>query len=85
MDNYGPMTVFHHRIKTFGAWTVKQPFSGIFIWRSPQGEHYLVDHTGTRKVTKGAGEETRAGRAGDIGIEVYGGQHRIGWEYNHAC
>ncbi|MGH3335598.1 MAG: hypothetical protein ACRDOZ_07235 [Nocardioides sp.] len=26
LGNYGPMTTHHHRIKTFGGWTVTQPF-----------------------------------------------------------
>jgi hypothetical protein len=49
VGNYGPMTRFHHRIKTHGDWQVKQPFPGIYIWRDPHGATYLVDHTGTRR------------------------------------
>jgi hypothetical protein len=33
---------------------VKQPFPGIFIWRSPHGRYYLVDNTGTRTLNKPA-------------------------------
>ena len=54
LGNYGPMTTFHHRIKTFGKWTVKQPFPGLYLWRDPHGALYLVDHTGTRRVTNAA-------------------------------
>lgn len=54
VGNYGPMTSFHHRIKTFGKWTVRQPFPGIFIWQDPHGAVYLVDHTGTRRVSDAA-------------------------------
>jgi Domain of unknown function (DUF222) len=50
LGNYGPMTTFHHRIKTFGKWTLKQPFPGIYLWRDPHGALYLVDHTGTRRL-----------------------------------
>jgi hypothetical protein len=50
VGNYGPMTVTHHRIKTHGRWEVQQPFAGIYVWRDPHGAHYLVDHTGTRRV-----------------------------------
>jgi hypothetical protein len=28
----------------------KQPFPGIYVWRDPFGAHYLVDHTGTRRL-----------------------------------
>jgi len=48
LGNYGPMSTPHHRLKTFGRWTVKQPFPGIYLWRDPYGVVYLVDHTGTR-------------------------------------
>ncbi|WP_292679346.1 hypothetical protein [Nocardioides sp.] len=50
LGNYGPMTTAHHRIKTHGGWEVKQPFAGIYVWRDPHGAHYLVDHTGTRRL-----------------------------------
>jgi hypothetical protein len=48
IGNYGPLSTLHHRIKTHGRWAVKQPFPGIYLWRDPHGQHYLVDHTGTR-------------------------------------
>ncbi len=47
IDNLGPLTRTHHRIKTHGRWQVAQPFTGIFVWRSPHGRYHLVDHTGT--------------------------------------
>jgi len=52
LGNYGPMTTAHHRIKTFGRWEVKQPFPGIYVWRDPHGALYLVDHTGTRALSR---------------------------------
>jgi hypothetical protein len=51
LGNLAPLGRFHHRIKTHGRWTVRQPFDGIVLWRDPQGQVYLVDHTGTHKVT----------------------------------
>jgi hypothetical protein len=54
IGNYGPMTTGHHRIKTFGKWTVKQPFPGIYLFRDPHGAYYLVDHTGTRRAAQAA-------------------------------
>jgi hypothetical protein len=50
IGNLGRMTRRHHRIKTHGRWQVKQPYPGIFIWRSPHGRYWLVDHTGTRRL-----------------------------------
>ncbi len=49
VDNLGPMTRSHHRIKTHGHWQVAQPFNGVSVWRTPHGRHYLVDHTGTEQ------------------------------------
>ncbi len=46
----GPLTRRHHRIKTHSRWQVKQPFPGIYLWRSPHGRYWLVDHTGTRRL-----------------------------------
>ncbi len=43
----GPITRFHHRVKTHGDWQVAQPFTGVFVWRTPNGRYLLVDHTGT--------------------------------------
>ncbi len=47
----GPLTRHHHRIKTHSRWQVKQPFPGIYLWRSPHGRHWLVDHTGTHRLS----------------------------------
>lgn len=50
IGNYGPLTAFHHRVKTHGDWQVAQPFPGIYLWRDPYGAVYLVDPTGTRRI-----------------------------------
>jgi hypothetical protein len=54
VGNYGPMSILHHRLKTFGRWTVKQPFPGIYVWRDPYGALFLVDNTGTRALGRPA-------------------------------
>ena len=41
----GPMTPFHHRIRTHAGWDLEQPFPGIYFWRDPFGAINLVDHT----------------------------------------
>lgn len=56
IGNLGPLTRTHHRIKTHhvengSRWEVRHPFPGIVVWRDPYGAHYLVDQTGTRRVT----------------------------------
>ena len=54
IGNLGPMTRRHHRIKTHGRWQLKQPYPGIYLWRSPHNRYYLVDHTGTRALAQPA-------------------------------
>ena len=49
LGKLGLMTRFHHRIKTHGDWQVVQPFTGVFVWRTPTGRYLLVDHTGTHQ------------------------------------
>jgi hypothetical protein len=63
IGNYGPMTTWHHRLKTHGGWQVRQPFPGIFLWRDPFGQAYLVDHTGTRRLRRTDSSGPSAGEA----------------------
>jgi hypothetical protein len=67
LENLAPLGRFGHRVKTHGNWTLRQPFSGIMLWRDPHGQIYLVDHTGTHKVTP-TGQ--RAGPALECDIEI---------------
>ncbi|UPK76195.1 HNH endonuclease [Nocardioidaceae bacterium SCSIO 66511] len=41
---------FHHRAKTFTAWTVSSPAPGIWLWLSPAGRSYLVTAGTTTKL-----------------------------------
>lgn len=56
VGNLAPMTRTHHRVKTHAGWEARQPFPGIVVWRDPYGAHYLVDPTGTRRVTATTGD-----------------------------
>ncbi len=38
---------FPHRVKTHSRWKVTQLRPGAWLWRSPHGYRFLVDHTGT--------------------------------------
>ncbi len=73
LHNLGPLTQFHHRIKTFGGWQVKQPFWGIFLWRDPHGRLYLVDHTGTRRLGKSESATTPSEppAPADLTVDIY--------------
>jgi hypothetical protein len=44
--------VRHHRMKTFGGWTVHQVRPGAWLFRSPHGYYYLVDQLGTTSLGK---------------------------------
>ena len=57
VGNLGPLTRTHHRIKTHAGWEARHPFPGIVIWRDPYGAFYLVDPTGTRRVTPLTGDD----------------------------
>ncbi|MGI8577535.1 MAG: hypothetical protein ACR2KG_06360 [Nocardioidaceae bacterium] len=52
LDNLGRMGRHNHRIKTHGRWKVSQPRSGVWIWRSPHGRYFLIDHAGTTPLGK---------------------------------
>ena len=43
----GPLSRREHRAKTHGGWHTRQPRPGVFIWTSPLGYRYQVDHQGT--------------------------------------
>jgi hypothetical protein len=47
IGNLGPHTRYHHRIKTFSGWQVRQPEPGIWLWRSPHRRIYLINAKGT--------------------------------------
>ncbi|HEX6249059.1 MAG TPA: hypothetical protein VFZ64_14400, partial [Nocardioidaceae bacterium] len=51
LHNLGGMTTFHHRVKTHGHWQVRQPFPGVYLWRSPHGSVFYVDNSGTRQLS----------------------------------
>jgi hypothetical protein len=54
LGNLGPLSRLHHRTKTHGHWTVRQPFEGVYVWRDPHGRVYVVDAGGTHAVPVGA-------------------------------
>ncbi len=54
LDNLAPLVTFHHRLKTHSRWHVKHVFNGVFVWRSPHGRLFLVDHTGTHRINDAA-------------------------------
>ena len=46
-DNLGPLDRTHHRDKTHGLGNLRQPGSGIYLYRSPEGWVYVTTNAGT--------------------------------------
>ena len=46
--NSQPLGRRHHRWKTHAGYTSRQCGDGRYVWRTPHGHYFLVDHTGTR-------------------------------------
>ncbi len=66
--NSGPLGRRHHRWKTHAGYTSKQCGHGRYVWTTPHGLAFLVDHRGTRPVPPPQGQHMLD--AGD-GIELY--------------
>jgi hypothetical protein len=49
----GPLGRTEHRIKTHSRWRVRQPEPGVWIWRSPHRNCYLVTSAGTQYLGDG--------------------------------
>ena len=48
--NSGPLRRRHHRWKTHGGYRSRQAGPGRYLWQTPHGDCYLVDHTGSRRL-----------------------------------
>ena len=55
-ENLGPLGRHHHRAKTFGSFRCHQPLPGVYLWQTPSGHWFQVDHTGSMAL----GRETPA-------------------------
>ena len=66
--NSGPLRRRHHRTKTFGGYTYRVAGPGRFLWRTPHGLAYLVDDTGTHRLS-----DHQAAVMADApdGVEIY--------------
>jgi 5-methylcytosine-specific restriction endonuclease McrA len=50
-ENLACLCRLHHRMKTHGGWNYTMLEPGVFLWRSPHGQTYLRDRTGTTDLT----------------------------------
>jgi len=48
--NLVPLCRKHHRAKTHSEWRYVVIDPGVYLWLSPNGRHWLVDHRGTRSL-----------------------------------
>jgi len=51
--NIAPLCRRHHRLKTHSPWGYTGLDPGTYLWTSPHGHQYLVDHTGTTDLSRG--------------------------------
>jgi hypothetical protein len=49
--NSGPLGRRHHNYKTHGGYRSRQCGAGRYVWLTPHGLGFLVDHRGTRRVS----------------------------------
>jgi hypothetical protein len=54
VHNLGPLIRLEHRVKTHSRWQVRQPEPGVWIWRSPHENYYLVTNAGTQYLGDGS-------------------------------
>ena len=66
--NSGPLGRRHHRWKTHAGFTSRQCGRTRYVWRTPRGRHYLVDHRGTRRIDQQQGDMLFAAPPG---LELY--------------
>lgn len=66
IDNAGPLTRHHHRIKTTGLMSLRQPVPDTYVWRTPHHRYRLVDSTGTHDVPAWLGALVFSDRPDDI-------------------
>ncbi len=60
--NLAPLCRRHHRHKTHGRWSYLVLKPGVYLWTSPYGYRYLVDHDGTEDVSTDRRTRSRHGR-----------------------
>lgn len=68
--NSGPLGRRHHRWKTHAGFRSRQCGEGRYVWLSPNGLSFLVDHTGTHPIHP---EEARMIFEAPPGVDIYVG------------
>ena len=55
-------------MKTDGGYSARVAGPGRFLWRTPHGQHVLVDHTGTTRLTP---RQAEVMEDAPEGVEIY--------------
>lgn len=68
--NSGPLGRRHHRWKTHAGYQSRQCGEGRYVWLTPYGLGFLVDHTGTHRIHP---EKARTILDAPMGVDIYPG------------
>ena len=66
--NSGPLGRRHHKWKTHAGYRSRQSGQGRYVWTTPHGLAFLVDHTGARAVDP---DQAQAILDAPPGLEIY--------------
>lgn len=66
--NSGPLGRRHHRWKTHAGYRSRQCGEGRYVWLTPHGLGFLVDHTGTHRIHP---EKARMILDAPLGVDLY--------------
>jgi hypothetical protein len=66
--NSGPLGRRHHRWKTHAGYRSRQCGEGRYVWLTPHGLGFLVDHTGTHRIHP---EKARSILEAPAGVDIY--------------
>jgi hypothetical protein len=66
--NSGPLGRRHHRWKTHAGYRSRQCGEGRYVWLTPHGQGFLVDHTGTHRIHP---EKARMILDAPVGVDIY--------------
>lgn len=72
--NSGPLGTRHHRWKTHAGYRSRQAGEGRYVWTTPHGLAFLVDHTGTHRIPMA---HARAILDAPAGVDVYPSDLRV--------
>lgn len=68
--NTGPLRRRHHRWKTHGGYRCRQAGPGRYLWQTPHGLCFLVDHRGTHRLDP---DQAEAILTAPLGLDLYPG------------